>query len=97
MDGWGVPGTMSRRCLVSKNVWDRNDVVHLLLKWLVGCRFESYCLLVRPGTIGGVCSVGIFLRDSSPFLRKATGMDWNRIIAPMEAERRGTQKAIQNA
>ena len=25
--------------------------------WLVGCRFESNCPLVRPGTIGGMPSV----------------------------------------
>ena len=34
-----------------------------------GCRYESNCPLVGPGTIGGLPSVGIFLRDPSPYLR----------------------------
>ena len=36
----------------------------------VGCRFESNCPLVGPGTIGGIPSVGVFLRDPIPYLRK---------------------------
>ena len=37
---------------------------------LVGCRFESNCPLLGPGTIGGVPSVGggVFLRDPSLYL-----------------------------
>ena len=35
--------------------------------WLV-LGFESNCPLVGPGTIGGVLSVGVFLRDPSPYL-----------------------------
>ena len=30
-----------------------------------GCNYESNCPLVGPGTIGGVPSVGAFLRDPS--------------------------------
>ena len=30
-----------------------------------GCRYESNCPLVGPGTIGGVPSVVVFLRDPS--------------------------------
>ena len=33
-----------------------------LVYWLVGCTFESNCLLVGPGTVGGMPSVGFFLR-----------------------------------
>ena len=36
---------------------------------LVGCRIESNCPLVGPGTIGGMPSVGVFLRDPSRDLR----------------------------
>ena len=35
-----------------------------------GCRYESNCPLVGPGTIGGVPSVGVFLRYPSPYLRE---------------------------
>ena len=40
--------------------------------WLivVGCRFESNCPLVGPGIIGGMLSVGVFLRDPNPYLRE---------------------------
>ena len=31
--------------------------------------FESNCPLVGPKTIGGMPSVGVFLRDPSPYLR----------------------------
>ena len=37
---------------------------------VVGCRFESNCPLVGPGTIDGMPSVGVFLRDPSPYLRE---------------------------
>ena len=37
--------------------------------WLVVV-FKENCPLVGPGPIGGVPSVGFFLRDSSPYLRK---------------------------
>ena len=39
------------------------------VKWMDGCRHESNCLLVGPGTVGGVPSVGVFLWDPSPYLR----------------------------
>ena len=43
--------------------------------------FESHCPLVNNGTIGGVCSVRVFLRDPSPYLhefqRKNTQKIWN--------------------
>ena len=35
---------------------------------VVGCRFESNCPLVGPGTIGGVSSEAVFLKDPSPYL-----------------------------
>ena len=38
--------------------------------WMDGWRYESNCPLVRPGTIGGVPSVGGFLRDPCPYLRE---------------------------
>ena len=34
----------------------------------LGCRFQTNCPLVGPGPIGGVPSVGVFLRDPSPYL-----------------------------
>ena len=40
-----------------------NKTVVWLFVCLVGCRFESNCPLVGPGSIGGVPSVGVFLRD----------------------------------
>ena len=48
--------------------------------WLVGCRFESNCPLVGPGTIGGVPSVGVFLRDPSPYLCEFPFTRKNEII-----------------
>ena len=36
---------------------------------LVGCRVKANCPLVGPGTVGGVPSVEVFLRDPSPYLR----------------------------
>ena len=37
--------------------------------WLVvGCKLKANCPLVGPGSIGGVLSVGVFLRDPSPYL-----------------------------
>ena len=38
--------------------------------WMDGCRFESNCPLVGPGTIGRLPSVEVFLRDLSPYLRE---------------------------
>ena len=35
-----------------------------------GCRYESNCPLVVHGTIGGVTSVGVFLRDPSLICKK---------------------------
>ena len=35
---------------------------------LVGCRVKANCPLVGPGTVGGVPSVEVFLRDPSPYL-----------------------------
>ena len=37
--------------------------------WLV-VGFKVNCLLVGPGTIGGMPSMGVFLRDPSPHLCK---------------------------
>ena len=36
--------------------------------WLVGCRLKANCPLVRPGPIGGVPTVGVFLRDPNSYL-----------------------------
>ena len=38
--------------------------------WLVGWRFKSNCPLVAPARIGGMPSVGVFLRDANPYLRE---------------------------
>ena len=37
---------------------------------LVGYRFKFNCLLARLGTIGGMLSVGIFLRNPNPYSRE---------------------------
>ena len=36
----------------------------------VGCRIKSNYPLVRPGPVGGVLSMRVFLRDPSPYLRE---------------------------
>ena len=36
---------------------------------LIGCRVKANCPLVGPGPVGGVLSMGVFLRDSSLYLR----------------------------
>ena len=50
--------------LLNKEYLKRN------LLWIFGClvsyRFESICPLVGPGTIGGVPSLGFFLRERVP-------------------------------
>ena len=38
--------------------------------WLVGCRLKANCPSMEPGLTGDVPSVGVFPRDSSPYLRK---------------------------
>ena len=38
--------------------------------WLVGCRLKANCLLMEPGRIGGMPSVGDFLWDPNPYLHK---------------------------
>ena len=35
-----------------------------------GCRYESNCPPVEPGTLCGVPSVDVFLRNPSPYLRE---------------------------
>ena len=72
-------------CVISKSLFNsvnrRNVVLQKNIsydadKWcfkyglLVGCMFESNCPLVGPGTIGGIPSVRVFLRDPSPYLRE---------------------------
>ena len=37
---------------------------------VLGCRIKAKCPLVGPEPIGGVLSVGIFLRDPRPHLRE---------------------------
>ena len=45
------------------------ELVDLAVRWMdVG--FEFNCPLLGPGTIGGVPSVKVFLRDPSPYLPK---------------------------
>ena len=45
-----------------------------MLRWVgLGCRFKGDCPLVGPEPKGGVPSVGIFLRDPSPYLREFRG------------------------
>ena len=39
-------------------------------KQMVGCRFKANCPIVGLGPVGKVPSVGIFLRDPSPYLRE---------------------------
>ena len=39
-----------------------------LIVWLIGCRVKANCSLVGLGPVGGVQSVGIFLRDPSLYL-----------------------------
>ena len=41
---------------------------------LVDCRIESNC--PGTGTIGGMPSVGVFLKDPSPYLRKFRRKPW---------------------
>ena len=36
----------------------------------LGHRIKANCLLMGPGPVGGVPSVGVFLRDPSPYLRE---------------------------
>ena len=38
--------------------------------WLVGCRVKANCTLLGPKSAGIVPSVGVFLRDPSPYLRE---------------------------
>ena len=40
------------------------------LNRLVGCSINANCPLEGPRPVGGVSSVGVFLRDPSPYLRK---------------------------
>ena len=50
------------------NFFDSNTIK--LHRWLVGCRFKSNCPLAEPATIDGMPSMGVFLRDPNPYLRK---------------------------
>ena len=51
----------------------------------LGCRFEANCPLVGPGPIGGVLSVGVFLRDPSPYFT------WVSKVTTENSERLGRQ------
>ena len=42
----------------------------MMLKWLVDCRVEVNCPLMGPGPASGGPSVGVFLKDPSPYLRE---------------------------
>ena len=48
--------------------------------WMDRCKFESNCPLVGPGTIGGMPSVGVILKDVNPYLhefwRKLREKNW---------------------
>ena len=49
----------------------KNDVRrHTIFAPELGCRLKADCPLVGPGPKGDVPSVGVFLRDSSPYLRE---------------------------
>ena len=43
---------------------------------VVDCTFESNCPLVGPGTVGGVPSVRVFLRDPITYLREFQRKPW---------------------
>ena len=43
----------------------------MVVGWLV-VGLKANCPLVDPGLIGGVLSLGVFLRDPSPYLREKT-------------------------
>ena len=47
-----------------------NSILFLRMVGMDGFRHESNCPLVGPGTMGGELSVGVFLRDISPYLRE---------------------------
>ena len=68
-------------------VFRRNKIIlwsSVIRKEGCGCRgfFKSNCPLVVPGTVGDMPSVGVFLRDSNPYLRefrrkpRKTPSDW---------------------
>ena len=42
--------------------------INHILVGLVGCRVKANCPLVGPRPVGGVLSVGVFLRDPSAYL-----------------------------
>ena len=42
------------------------------VKLKVGLWFKTNCPLMGPGSIAGVPSVGVFLRDPSPYLHRLT-------------------------
>ena len=46
------------------------NILSVIFNRLVGCRLESNCPLVGPGTVSGVPSVAVFLRDPSLYLRE---------------------------
>ena len=62
---------------------------------MVGCRVKANCPLVGLGPVGGAPSVGVFLRDSSPYLREfrrkplktsndyVDNRDWGLILPPL--------------
>ena len=54
------------RCIKSR--WLNEHHLQYSFSWLVDCRCKANCPFVGPGPIGGVPSVGVFLRDPSPHL-----------------------------
>ena len=52
-----------------KQIFKRAEIQTLKCR-LVGCMFESNCPHVERSTIDGMPSVGVFLRDTSPYLHK---------------------------
>ena len=53
---------------------DHHDSIYIYIVvgffLMVGCRLKANCRLVGPRPIGGLLSVGVFLRDPNPYLRE---------------------------
>ena len=43
-------------------------ILNIETGWLIGCRFKAKSSLVGLGTIGGMSSIGAFLKDPNPYL-----------------------------
>ena len=61
------------------------DVLNIILLLLDGCRLKSNCPLVGPETIGGMTSVGVFLRDPNPYFREFFRKPWRNLVRSTSA------------